>query len=132
MNDLYDAREAAKQAAKDAKQAACEAKAIERQQQAIAKQQAAVEREDNRQKKAIKLETRKTLQQRLKEVQQANKQLLNDIQTVVKTPRKAHIDKQPPVIAISSPVPPELAEESDLVTTRSGRQSRPNLRRRPL
>jgi hypothetical protein len=128
--DLNESREAAKHAAKEAKQIAAEAKAIKRQQEAILKQQQALERADTRQKKAIKLETRKTLQQRLKEVQQANKQLLGDIQTTVKTPRKAQKNKQPPVMAISSPVPPKLAEELDPFTTRSGRQSTPSRRRR--
>jgi hypothetical protein len=128
--DLSDTREAAKHAAKEAKLAAKEAKAIAKQQQVIAKQQQALARQDQQQKKAIESANRKTLQQRLKEVQQANNQLLSDIQTAAKTPRKAHKNKQPPVMAISSPVPPNSAEELDQITTRSGRVSKPSLRRK--
>jgi hypothetical protein len=50
---------------------------------------ALLQRQDKQQKKAVKLQNRKTLQQRLKEVQQANKQLLSDIHITAKTPRKA-------------------------------------------
>jgi hypothetical protein len=127
---IIKARAAAKQAETDAKQAQKAAKALDKQQQAIAKQQALLERQDQQQKKAAKQANQKTLRQRLQEVQLANKQLLNDIHTAAKSPRKLQKDKQPLVMDISSPVPPKLAELSDLVTTRSGRISQPSRSRR--
>jgi heterodisulfide reductase subunit A-like polyferredoxin len=130
--DIQEAREEAKQAAIKAKKAARTAKAIENQQRAFAKQQSLLDRQDQRQKKALELENWKTLQQRLKEAQQANKQLQDDIHIVAKTPQKAQKDKQPIAPVISSLVLPSLAEQSDLVTTRFGRQSKPSLRRRAL